>query len=128
MSATMFKLTRYTVIIAAVVAAVGVPSSADAGFITGGGGLRAAPAASVSANPTPPAGRPPRGGNTSGTRDSLSGPAAEARSGARHGISSSSGFQWGDAGIGAAVVLVLIGVGSAAMLVIRRRVHHPLSG
>jgi hypothetical protein len=37
------------------------------------------------------------------------------------------GFQWGDAGIGAAGVLALVGVGSGAAFVIRRRVHQPLA-
>jgi hypothetical protein len=125
----MFKLTKYTLIVAAAVAAVGAPSSAYAVFVNGRLPI-APPAASVSANPTPSradqlrARYPARGGETSGTRRSLAGPAAGA---ARHGISSSNSFQWGDAGVGAAVVLVLISVGSRAAVVIRRRVHHPLA-
>jgi hypothetical protein len=124
----MFKRTKYTLIVAAVVAAVGAPSSAYAVFVQ-----RlpiAPPAASVSAKPPPSradrlrARYPARGGETSGTRRSLASPAAGA---SRHGISSSTGFQWADAGIGAAVVLVLISVGSRAAVVIRRRVHHPLA-
>jgi hypothetical protein len=121
----MFKLTKYTLIIAAVVAAVGAPSSAYAVFVYGGGRLVPALAASVSAKPTPS--QEAHGGETSGTRGSLASPAAGAGSRARHEISSSNGFQWGDAGIGAAVVLVLISVGSRAAVVIRRRVHHPLA-
>lgn len=39
---------------------------------------------------------------------------------------SSTTFQWGDAGIGAAAALSLLGAGSG-MLVIRRRVRHPLA-
>lgn len=42
------------------------------------------------------------------------------------GPSSHDGFQWDDAGIGAAVVLTLVGVGAGATLVIRRRTHPPL--
>lgn len=42
-------------------------------------------------------------------------------------MSSSQGFQWGDAGIGAVGVLALLGVGSGAALVVRRRVHQPLA-
>jgi hypothetical protein len=42
-------------------------------------------------------------------------------------VSSSQGFQWGDAGIGAAGVLGLVGVGSGAALVIRRRVRQPVA-
>jgi hypothetical protein len=41
---------------------------------------------------------------------------------------SSQGFQWGDAGIGAAGALVLVSVGSGTMLARRRRSHHPLTG
>jgi hypothetical protein len=41
--------------------------------------------------------------------------------------SSSQGFQWDDAGIGAASVLMLVSVGSGAMIVRRRRTHHPLT-
>jgi hypothetical protein len=39
----------------------------------------------------------------------------------------SEGFQWGDAGIGAAGVLALVGVGSGGLMMIRRRVHQPLA-
>lgn len=40
---------------------------------------------------------------------------------------SQAGFEWGDAGIGAAGVLALIGTGAGATLVIRRRVREPLA-
>jgi len=42
--------------------------------------------------------------------------------------SASQGFQWGDAGVGAGVILALVGVGVGATLVIRRRVDHPIVG
>jgi hypothetical protein len=42
--------------------------------------------------------------------------------------SASQGFQWGDAGVGAGVVLALVGVGVGGTLVIRRRVHQPVAG
>lgn len=41
--------------------------------------------------------------------------------------SEAQGFQWGDAGIGAAGALVLISVGSGALGVRRRRAHQPLT-
>ena len=41
--------------------------------------------------------------------------------------SSSQGFQWDDAGIGAAGALVLVSVGSGTVLARRRRTHHPLT-
>jgi hypothetical protein len=43
------------------------------------------------------------------------------------GSSSRAGFQWGDAGIGAAGVLALLCVGAGATLVIRRRVQQPVA-
>ncbi|MFZ0376851.1 MAG: hypothetical protein WCD11_22230 [Solirubrobacteraceae bacterium] len=43
--------------------------------------------------------------------------------------SSSEGFQWGDAGVGAAGVIVLLGAGAGAAGVLRqRRVHRPIAG
>jgi uncharacterized membrane protein len=42
--------------------------------------------------------------------------------------SASQGFQWGDAGVGAGVILALLGVGVGGTLVIRRRVHQPVAG
>jgi hypothetical protein len=43
--------------------------------------------------------------------------------------SSSDGFQWGDAGVGAAGIVVLLGVGVGAAGVLRhRRVHRPVAG
>jgi hypothetical protein len=44
------------------------------------------------------------------------------------GPSSQAGFQWGDAVIGAAGLLALIGIGAGGTLVIRRRVHQPIAG
>jgi hypothetical protein len=42
---------------------------------------------------------------------------------------SSQGFQWGDAGVGAAGVVVLLSVGVGAASVLRhRRVHRALAG
>jgi hypothetical protein len=40
--------------------------------------------------------------------------------------SSSPGFQWDDAGVGAAGVLMLVGIGSGTVLARRRRTDHPL--
>jgi hypothetical protein len=41
--------------------------------------------------------------------------------------SSSQAFPWDDAGIGAAGALVLVGLGSGAMIARRRRTRHPLT-
>ena len=43
------------------------------------------------------------------------------------GPSAQAGFQWGDAIIGGAGVLVLGAIGAGAAVVIRRRVHQPLA-
>lgn len=40
---------------------------------------------------------------------------------------SQDGFHWRDAGIGAAVVLALLGIGVGAVVVVRRRVHQPVA-
>jgi hypothetical protein len=45
----------------------------------------------------------------------------------RPGHPSQDGFQWGDAGIGAAGVLALLGIGAGEAFVIRRRARHPLT-
>jgi hypothetical protein len=42
-------------------------------------------------------------------------------------MSAAQGFQWDDAGVGAAGVLVLVGLGSGAVLARRRRPRHPLA-
>ncbi|MFZ0380366.1 MAG: hypothetical protein WAL38_21240 [Solirubrobacteraceae bacterium] len=43
--------------------------------------------------------------------------------------SSSEGFQWGDAGAGAAGVIVLLGAGAGAASVMRsKREHRPIAG
>jgi hypothetical protein len=43
------------------------------------------------------------------------------------GPSAQAGFQWGDASIGGAGVLVLVAIGAGATVVIRRRVREPLA-
>jgi hypothetical protein len=45
----------------------------------------------------------------------------------RAGPSAQAGFQWGDASIGGAGVLVLVAIGAGATVVIRRRVREPLT-
>jgi non-ribosomal peptide synthetase component E (peptide arylation enzyme) len=52
---------------------------------------------------------------------------AQAPSVQRATASSSQSFEWGDAGIGAAGVLALIGVGSGVIVVRRRRPHQPIT-
>jgi hypothetical protein len=49
-------------------------------------------------------------------------------SASRTSASSGQSFGWDDAGVGAAGVLVLVGVGSGVVVARRRRMHHPLTG
>jgi predicted dienelactone hydrolase len=42
--------------------------------------------------------------------------------------SSPDGFRWADAMLGAAGMIVLIGVGCGVVVALRRRAHHPLMG
>lgn len=99
----MYKPTKLTLATVAVIVAASAPSTASA-FIPNSGGGPAASTVSVKAleNATSPA---------SGTESTAS----------------SSGFQWGDAGIGAAGTLLLIGVSSGAGAARRRRTG-PLAG
>jgi hypothetical protein len=52
---------------------------------------------------------------------------AQAPLSAPRAAASSESFQWGDAGVGAAGVLALVGLGSGAVLAIRRRPRHRLA-
>jgi len=45
----------------------------------------------------------------------------------RAGPSAQAGFQWGDASIGGAGVLVLVAISAGATVVVRRRVREPLA-
>jgi hypothetical protein len=52
-----------------------------------------------------------------------------ASSSVRSAATSQGGFQWGDAGIGAASMIVLLGAGAGAVGVVRnRRVNRPVAG
>jgi hypothetical protein len=129
----MFKATRQTLMVAAVIAAASAPSSAYAMVIAQAGPMSPR-AASATTNPTAPEqtqlGDYQRAvaKRLEGTPGGASGPVVQTRSTERQaGISASNGFQWGDAGIGAAGVVVLIVIGFGGGAVIRRRVHHPLA-
>jgi hypothetical protein len=102
MEAGMRTRTYITSVLAslAVMAAVGFPSAAQA---------------RLDLNPTPPtvAGSPA----PSGAAIQLSAAGAQ------------SGFRWGDAGIGAAGTVVLLGAGVAGVAVVRRRrTHRTIAG
>jgi hypothetical protein len=98
----MLKLTKRIAIAAAVTLAVSAPSAAYARL-----------------NLNPPATGPAVSSQTVHNTAQLSAGKASA--------SSSQGFQWDDAGVGAAGVLMLVSLGSGTMLVRRRRTHHPLT-
>jgi hypothetical protein len=93
----MLKVTKRLLTVAAVIAAASAPSAAYARVNLD---PPAAPAATQSAPPavTPSAPRPE--------------------------ASSTQGFRWDDAGIGAAGIVVLIGTGAGAAAVIARRHEH----
>jgi len=123
----MFKVSKHTLIAAAVIATASAPSSAYAVIINGGGEPASAPAPSVSVKLTPYQQRQLAGyqqvatkefGNTPG---GLAGPVAQTRSTA----AGASGFSWDDAGFGAAGMLGLLGAaGATSVLARRRREHH----
>jgi hypothetical protein len=98
----MFKLTKRIATGVTVVLAASAPSAAEARF-----------------NLNPPATAPVVSSQTIQNAAPASARSASA--------SSSQGFQWDDAGIGAAGALMLVSVGSGTMLVRRRRTHHPLT-
>jgi hypothetical protein len=95
----MLKLIKRILIVATVVVAASAPAAASAKYIVEPSGSSA-----------------------------TSGPAQHAIVASVRPTAASDGqsFEWGDAGIGAAGVLVLIGVGSGALGVRRRRAHQPL--
>jgi hypothetical protein len=104
----MVKATKHMLIAAVVIGAASAPSTAYAAFI-GGGGRVLPPAASASVDRSQP---------------------QHAQNPARRTAPSSSGsFQWGDAGVGAAGLVVLLGAGAgAASAMRRRRVHRVITG
>jgi hypothetical protein len=98
----MFKLTKRIATVATVVLAAIAPSAAYARI-----------------NLDPPATAP---AVSSQTVQNAAPPSAGKAS-----ASSSQDFQWDDAGIGAAGMLILVSVGSGAIINLRRRAHHPLT-
>lgn len=110
----MFTSIKRVLIATTMILAITVPSAAYARFDLG------PPAGSSTANHAQPAGvvhRPASGGGSSTGAPEVH----------RTAPSAQSGFQWLDAGIGAAGVLGLVAAGAGATLVIRRRVRQPLT-
>jgi hypothetical protein len=97
----MFKRIKRIAIAATIVLAVGAPTAAYAKYLNSATGSDINWQAIQNA-PPPPA--------------------------ANASVSSSQGFQWADAGIGAAGALVLVSAGSGTVLAHRRRTRHPLTG
>lgn len=118
----MFKVTKRTLTAAAVITAASAPSTAYG---------------RVDLNPTQPQQAPPTQSqqaqlqsyrqaiaNQLAPNGTLAGP-VQAQSAGPTGASSQR-FQWDDAGIGAAAMLVLLGVGAgSAVAISRRRAHQP---
>lgn len=95
----MLTLIKRTLAAAVVIAAVAMPTAAYAHFDLNPG------------SPPEPVGALP----------------LRAAPAAHHAVATSSqSFQWGDAGVGAGGLLVLIGVGAGAAVAYRRRAHRPL--
>lgn len=118
----MFTLTRRTLTVVAVIAAASAPSSAIA---------------RVDYTPTQPQQSQLKSYQQAVARSvgptdgSLAGPARPSggRSVRATGASPQEGFQWYDAGLGAAGMLVLLGTGgSSALLISRRRAHQTRIG
>jgi hypothetical protein len=131
-------LIRRTVTGGLVIAAVGLPISAQAKFMESGGG---ASAPSVSTTVTLPVDSYSsraidRHGSASASSAALPNPVQAAAPSSTSvaptnpGISSpNGGFDWGDAGIGAAGAVVLMGAATAAVGVTRRRrIQRTLAG
>ena len=126
----MLKISKQTLIAAVVIAAASAPSNAFARVDLE---PSQAPARSAAVHTTQtPAGQAlgvPSGRSLSGAFEStpggLAGPIAHPQSAARHAAaSSSSTFQWDDAGIGAAGMLALLGAAGASSVLARRRRKH----
>ncbi len=124
----MLKINKQTLIAAVVIAVASAPSTAFAlpEFVPS-----QAPARSASANPTqlhrakPSAYERALAKRRVGTPGGLAGPIAHPQIDARHGAaSSSSSFQWDDAGVGAAGMLGLLGAAGASAVLARRRRKH----
>ena len=122
----MLKISKKTLTAAVVIAAASAPSNAFALFAPSQG-----PARSASANPTqlhrakPSAYERALTKRRVATPGGLAGPITQPQSAARDGaVSSSSTFQWDDAGIGAAGMLGLIGAAGASSVLARRRRKH----
>jgi hypothetical protein len=101
----MFKLTKRIVIVATVLLAASAPSVAFARLAPPDPSV-SAPAHAVN-GPQVQNATPPSAGNAS--------------------ASSPRGFQWDDAGIGAAGAVALLCVASGVIVARRRRTHHPLT-
>jgi hypothetical protein len=95
----MFKFFKRVLTAAAVVVAASAPSVAYAKF-----DLELGPSGSTGQAPSPIVSSAPRTAASSG-----------------------HGFQWDDAAVGAAGVLVLVGVGAGGFVARRRRTHHLLT-
>ena len=97
----MFKSIKQSLVAATAIVALSAPSAAFATmFASDGGGSASGPGQAVVVAP-----------------------------GSRTTAASSQGFQWGDAGVGAARIVVLVGLGVGAASAVRhRRVHRPVAG
>ena len=131
----MFKLSKHTLVAAVVIAAASAPSAASARVDPGPG---PAPASSVSVTPAQPRQAQPRQAQPRQAHLSaqwqtvanrfrsapagLAGPPAAADIAVRPAVT--AGFQWDDAGVGAAAMLGILGAAVAGATLTRRRHGH----
>ena len=121
----MFTLTKRTLSAAAVIAALSAPSTASA-MINGDPGGDAASSAQQTQLQSYQHTVAKSFGPTAG---GLAGPAVQAHSAGVNSarpaaVSSPEGFQWDDAGIGAAGIVALLGLGAGSVMAITRRRTH----
>jgi hypothetical protein len=131
-------LIRRTLTGSLVIAAVGLPSSAQAMFIGGGGGPSAPlssttgtlPVDSYSSRALDRHGSASAGPAVRPNPDQVAARSSTSAAPTNPGISSpNGGFDWGDAGIGAAGAVVLIGAAAAGVGVTRRkRIQRTVAG
>ena len=124
----MLKISKQTLIAAVVIAAASAPSTA---YALPNFEPPQVPARPASANPTqlhrakPSAYEWALAKRRVGTPGGLAVPITQPQNAAREGaVSSSSSFQWDDAGIGAAGMLVILGAAGASSVLVRRRREH----
>lgn len=120
------NLLKRSLVAGVAIGAAGLPAAAQARFIEGAGAPAAPPAHAVNAASAQQQFARPHAHVQQ--RSAVAGGRSVA-SPVRSTASSQAGFQWGDAGIGAAGTVLLLGASAgAAGTMRRRRTHRPVTG